>query len=75
MNIFKGNMRFVQKGTFEPFQANIYLLKIISGNTKNLCEICSKVTIKTPERSGVFIVDFEHIYHLFLVFLLVTLNK
>ena len=23
MNIFKGNMRFVQKGTFEPFQANI----------------------------------------------------
>ena len=39
-----------------------------------------KLTIKTPERhqrrrSGVFIVNFEHISHLFLVFLLLTLNK
>ena len=37
-------------------------------------------TIKTPEkrqrrRSSVLIVDFEHILHLFLVFLLLTLNK
>ena len=44
------------------------------------CEICSKLIIKTPERrqcrcSGVFIVNFEHISHLFLVFLLLTLNK
>ena len=41
------------------------------------CEICSKLTIKTPEqwrRSGVFIVKFEHISHLLLVFLLLTLN-
>ena len=36
-----------------------------------------KVTIKTPERrrSGVFIVNFKHISHLFLVFLLLNLNK
>ena len=40
----------------------------------------SKLTTKTPEerqwrRSGVFIVNFEHIsQHLFLVFLLLTLN-
>ena len=45
-----------------------------------LCEICSKLTIKTPERrhwrcSGVFIVNFEHISHLALVFLLLTLNR
>ena len=38
-----------------------------------------KVTIKTPERrhwrrSGVFIVNFKHILHLVLVFLLLTLN-
>ena len=44
------------------------------------CEICSKLTIKTPEwgqwhRSGVFIVNFEHISDLFLVFLLLTLKK
>ena len=39
----------------------------------------SKLTIKTPERrrwrrSGVFIGNFEHISHLILVFLLLTLN-
>ena len=44
------------------------------------CEICSKLTIKTTKqrqlrRSGVFIVNFEHISQLFPVFLLLTLNK
>ena len=39
-----------------------------------------KVTIKTQDkrqshRSGAFIVNFEHISHIFLVFLLLTLNK
>ena len=38
-----------------------------------------KLTIKTPERhywrrSGVFIVNFEHMSHLLLEFLLLTLN-
>ena len=39
-------------------------------------EICSKLTVKTPERgcSGVFI-NFEHILHLVQVFLLLTLSK
>ena len=44
---------------------------------------CSKSKIETPEkgvkyyqrRSGVFIVNFEDISHLFLVFLLLNLNK
>ena len=41
------------------------------------CKICSKLTIKTPDRrqwrrSGVLIVNFENILHL--VFLLLTLN-
>ena len=40
----------------------------------------SKLIIKATERrhgrrSGVFIVNFEHISHLFLVFLLLILNK
>ena len=36
--------------------------------------MCSKLTIQTPERrSGVFIVNFEHISHLALMFLLLTL--
>ena len=43
--------------------ANIYLFEV---NNRNSCEICSKLTIKTPERldcsrSGVFILNFEHI--------------
>ena len=36
-----------------------------------MCEICSKLTIKRVEqrrRSGTFIVNFEHISHLVLVF-------
>ena len=46
-------------------------------NARKRCEICSKLTIKTPERrrSGVFIVNFEHILHLFLVFLLLNLSR
>ena len=43
------------------------------------CEICSNLTIKTQERrhhrSSVFIVNSEHISHLFVVSLLLTLNK
>ena len=49
-------------------------------NTKATCEICSKLTINTPERrywrrSGVFIVNFEHISNIVLVFLLLTLRR
>ena len=55
-----------------------YLLKVNSRNTRTRCEICSKLTLKTPERrrrpSSVFIGNFEHILHLVLVFLLLTLN-
>ena len=59
--------------------AGIYLLKVNNRNTATRCEICLKLTIKTPERrqwrrSGVFIVNFEHISHLAVVLLLLTLN-
>ena len=61
------------------YRTGIYLLKVNNGNTRIGCEMCSKLTIKTPERrhwqrSDVFIVDFEHISHLVLMFLLLTLN-
>ena len=44
-----------------------------------MCEICTKL-IETPERrhwrrSGVFIVNFEHILHLVLLFLFLTLSR
>ena len=50
----------------------IFLLKVNNRNTRTRCEICSKLTTKTPERrhwcrSGVFIVNFKHISHLVLV--------
>ena len=46
--------------------ANIYLFKVNNRNTRKRCEICSTLTIKTPEwyqwcHSGVFSVNFEHI--------------
>ena len=57
------------------FPAGIYMFKVNNRNTRTRYEICSKLTIKTPERrhwrrSGVFFVNFEHISHLVLVFLL-----
>ena len=44
-----------------------YLLNVNNRNTRTRCEICSKLTIKTPERrhgtpcSCVSIVNFEHV--------------
>ena len=60
--------------------AGIYLLNINNRNIRPRCEISSKLTIKTLERcqwrhSGVFIINFEHISHLGLVFLLPTLSR
>ena len=54
------------------FPTDIYLLKINNRNTRTRCEICLKLTIKTPERrkwrrSHVSIVNFEHILHLVLI--------
>ena len=48
------------------------MFKVNNKNNRTRCEICLKLTIKTPERhhwcrSGVFIVNFEHILHLALV--------
>ena len=60
-------------------QAGIHLLKVSNRNNRTRCEVCSKLTIETPERhlwlrSGVFIVNFKHISHLALVFMLLTLS-
>ena len=55
---------------------NIYLFKFKGKKY----EICSKLKLKTPERRqwrsfSLFIVEFEHISHLFLAFLVLNLNK
>ena len=56
------------------------MFKVNNRNTRTWREICSKLTIKSPERrhwcrSGVFIVNFEHILHPVLVLLLLTLSR
>ena len=48
------------------------MFKVDNRNTRARCEICSKLTIKTPERrqlhrSVVFILNFGHISHISIV--------
>ena len=68
----------MQKREFN--QAGNYMFKVNNRNTRKRCEICSKLTIKTSEgcqllHSGVFIVNFDYISYLVLVFLLSTLSR
>ena len=60
-------------------RVGIYLFKVKNKNTEIKREACSKLTIKTSKqrhwrRSVVFVVNFEHILHLVLGFLLLTYN-
>ena len=62
------------------FPAGNYMLKVNNRNTKTRCEICSTLTIKTPQRHqwhrfGVFNDNFEHVSYLVLLFLLFTFSK
>ena len=60
--------------TYSP--TNKYMLKVSNMKARKKCKICSELTMKTLERlrSGVFIINFEHIIQL-LLSLLLTLNK
>ena len=46
---FGKNKNFLQKTTKHFFPAGDYMLKVNNRNTTARCEICSKLTIKTPE--------------------------
>ena len=55
------SLEFVSKWTSS---SDIYLFKVTNGNTRTVCEVCLKLTIKTSEGrqwccSCVFIVNFE----------------
>ena len=57
-----------------------YMFKVSNRGARPSCEICSKLTTKAPERRHWryfvgFIVTFEHISHLVLEFLLLTLVR
>ena len=59
--------------------AGNYMFKVNNRNIRTSCELCSKLTIKIPKRLlrryGVFNVNFEHIPHLVVVYLLLTLSR
>ena len=55
--------------SFTP--VGIYLFKVNNRNTRTRCEICSELR----HQNDVFIVNFEHISHLVLLFLLLTASK
>ena len=83
-SIISRNSRLALNAYFWPFLVNLpagnYMLKVNNRNTKTRCEISSRLTIKIPERRQwcrfvMFIVNFEHISHLVLVFLLLTLSR
>ena len=77
-NTFACNTTFVSECSWEDIKEGIivypasnYMLKVNNRNTRTRCEICLKLTIKTT----VFIVNFEHIFHLILLSLLLTLSR
>ena len=75
--IFPANSLFHE---YFRLQAGINLFKVNNGNTRRMCNLSSKITIKTSaqghwRRSDLFIINFKQIAHIFLVFLLLTLNK
>ena len=72
LDVKKKNCKFL----FGTNSAGNYKSKVNKRKTKSRCEICSKSTLKTPERrrSGVFIVNFEHFSHLDLAIALLTLS-
>ena len=55
------------------YTANTFLLSFNNRNTRKKCEICSNK--HQGDVNDVIIVKFEHISHLFLVFLLLTLKR
>ena len=72
-------MSFIFPPSLVIVPAGIYLIKVNNGN-RTLCEFCSKVTLKTPERrrrrrSEAFTVNFEQISHIVPVFQWFILNK
>ena len=58
------------------YLTQVYLFKVNNGNTGRMCDLFTKLRVKTPEQyqwchSGVFVVN----SHIVLVFPLLTLNK
>ena len=77
LNLFATFFCHIDGGAFSSYSN--FMLKVNNRKTRTSCKVLSKLTIKTPERrqwrlSGVFIVNFEPILYLVVVFLLLTLR-
>ena len=60
------------------YSAGIYLFKVNNGNIKKRCEICSKLTIKTPNQIQWLWTNLQDIFkvsEVVLVFSMLTLNR
>ena len=57
------------------YQAGSYLLKVNNRNTRKTCKVIKAPVRRQSRRPVVFIVNFEQISHIFLVFLLLSLYK
>ena len=89
LSIFEYFVSYMRSPSYPSFRsftvinvnpASIYMFKVSNGNFRTRYDICLKLPIKTPERLhwrrlSVFVVNVENISYLFLVFVLLTLNK
>ena len=62
-------------GKQKCYPSSNYLFKINSRNTRKRCEICPMITKKKHQNGVIDVINFQHISHVFLVCLLLTLNK
>ena len=59
------------------YPVSIYFFKVNNGNSREICELCSKLRIKPPDQRlqpGGSIVHFEQISRIILLFPLLILN-
>ena len=69
-----------ERDVVETYPVGICTFKVNNRNTRTRFEIYSKLSSKTPEwrhwrRSDVIIVNFEHISHFSLLFILLTMRR
>ena len=79
------NFFFICKDRFGFFLntqslAGVYLFKVNNGSRRKMYKMCSKLSLKTPERHQwhlfkAFIVNFQYILHIVLVLLLLISNE
>ena len=74
--VYRVNLKLIPPSYFP---VNIQMFKVNNRNFRKRCEICpnnnNNTRTTSRRRAGIFIVNFEHISYVFLVFLLLTLSK